>query len=271
MLLKVLHETNYTYDAPIHYGLLQLRVTPRNGRGQTVKEWDTEIIGGNREARSTDQFGNIVDLARLRENVESVTIRSAGIVETADTAGIIGKHYGLVPLWLFRRQTEKTAAGEGIGQLVEDLRGSDSNDEAGDGVELLHRVSAAILDRMEYVPGETDSTTTAEEALAAGRGVCQDHSHVFLSVARRLGFPARYVSGYLLTETGDELTAGHAWAEAHVEGLGWVGFDVSNGISPDERYVRVARGLDAADAAPINGVRHGDGGETMQVTLQVQQ
>ena len=63
----------------------------------------------------------------------------------------------------------------------------------------------------------------------------------------------------------------HAWAEAHVDGLGWVGFDVSNGISPDTRYVRVATGLDYREAAPISGMRYGEGAESMAVSLQIQQ
>ena len=113
--------------------------------------------------------------------------------------------------------------------------------------------------------------STAEDALAAGRGVCQDHAHVFVAAARHLGHPARYVSGYLMLDDRVEQDASHAWAEVWIEGLGWVGFDVSNGISPDERYVGVARGLDYRDAAPISGVRFGSGEEELHVSVQVQQ
>ena len=272
MLLKVLHETTYTYNEPVRYGLLQLRLTPLNGRGQEIREWETEIIGGKRETTNRDHFGNKVELVRLCQDANSVTIKSEGLVRTSDTSGILGKHYGLVPLWLFTRQTERTNPGQGIRELIQELREQDDErDGDGDDVALLHRVSARIRDRMAYEPGQTDSSTTAEDALASGSGVCQDHSHVFLAVTRGLGYPARYVTGYLFTESGDDHSAGHAWAEAHLSGLGWIGFDVSNGISPDERYVRVARGLDSSDAAPINGIRQGDGGETMHVRLQVQQ
>ncbi len=272
MLLKVLHETSYTYDAPVRYGLLQLRLTPSNGRGQEIREWETEITGGKKETTSRDHFGNAVDLVRLSEDADSVIIKSVGLVRTSDTAGVVGEHYGLVPLWLFTRPTDRTTPGPGIRELVQEL--SEYGDVQGndrDSVTLLHQVSARIRDRIAYEPGRTDTSTTGEDALSSGHGVCQDHSHVFLAVTRSLGIPARYVSGYLFTESGDDHGAGHAWAEAHVPGLGWVGFDVSNGISPDERYVRVARGLDAGDAAPINGIRQGDGGETMHVKLQVQQ
>ena len=83
--------------------------------------------------------------------------------------------------------------------------------------------------------------------------------------------PARYVSGYLMLDDGPVQDASHAWAEAHVDGIGWIGFDVSNAISPDARYVRVATGLDYLDAAPISGLRFGPGSETLNVDIEVQQ
>ena len=100
----------------------------------------------------------------------------------------------------------------------------------------------AILQHVEYRIGSTHVGTTAEEAVEAGSGVCQDHAHIFVGAARMLDIPARYVSGYLMMNDRIDQEATHAWAEAHIEGLGWVGFDISNGISPDARYVRVATG-----------------------------
>jgi transglutaminase-like putative cysteine protease len=96
--------------------------------------------------------------------------------------------------------------------------------------------------------------TTAEAALTAGRGVCQDQAHVFIAGARALGIPARYVSGYLLIDGREEQEAGHGWAEGFVDGLGWIGFDIANEICPDDRYVRVASGRDYRDAAPVKGL-----------------
>ena len=92
-----------------------------------------------------------------------------------------------------------------------------------------------------------------------------------IAAVRKAGLPARYVSGYLYMPDRVDQDASHAWAEAHIEGLGWVGFDVSNGVSPDEKYLRIATGRDARDAAPISGLRMGSGSETMIVSLQIQQ
>jgi transglutaminase-like putative cysteine protease len=134
----------------------------------------------------------------------------------------------------------------------------------------LHSLSALIRERITYEAGRTNSTTTAEEAASHGFGVCQDHAHVFIGAARAGGIPARYVSGYLLMDDRIEQEATHAWAEAHVEGLGWVGFDVSNGISPDPRYVRVATGSDYRDAAPVTGISIGAAEEVLTVGLTVE-
>jgi transglutaminase-like putative cysteine protease len=108
-------------------------------------------------------------------------------------------------------------------------------------------------------------------ALDIGKAVCQDHTHIFMAAARLAGFPARYVSGYLMMNDQADQDASHAWAEVHVDDLGWVGFDVSNGISPDERYVRIAIGRDARDTSPISGFRRGSANEVLSVSLQVQQ
>ena len=178
---------------------------------------------------------------------------------------LVGSHGGFAPLWLLRRPTDLTRAGNNVRKLAKAV-GTEDDDLA-----RLHRLSAAIIEEVHYETGSTHAATTAEEALDNGSGVCQDHAHIFIAAARTMGYPARYVSGYLMMNDRIDQDASHAWAEAHVDGVGWVGFDVSNGISPDERYVRVATGLDYTEAAPISGLRLGDSVETMFVSLQVQQ
>ena len=114
------------------------------------------------------------------------------------------------------------------------------------------------------------SATTAAEAFALRRGVCQDLTHIFIAAARRLEIPARYVGGHFYRADGvTAQDAGHAWVEAYVENLGWVGFDPTNGIGTTEAHVRVAIGLDYLGAAPVRGTRHGGGNETMAVSVRV--
>ncbi|WP_334128944.1 transglutaminase family protein [Sneathiella sp.] len=267
MLLKISHLTRYRYEQPVRYALQQLRVTPKSGAGQEIRAWDVTIEGGRQEAEFTDQFNNRVLLVSANPGEREIAIHCTGEVETTDLHGILGVTRGFAPLWFFSRPTALTTPGEGIGRLVNALQ-----HETFDGdVALLHRLSTLIGEVAPYRTGETHAGTTAEEALATANGVCQDHAHIFLAAARSLGFPARYVSGYLMMNDRIDQEATHAWAEVCLADLGWVGFDVSNGISPDDRYVRVATGLDYRDAAPIVGFRLGEGGECLDVTLQVQQ
>ncbi|MGE4328281.1 MAG: transglutaminase domain-containing protein [Pseudodonghicola sp.] len=268
MRLKITHATTYEFELPVYYALQQLRMTPQSGDGQEVIEWSTSITGGKKELSFEDQFGNLTELVTIEPGTTRVEIVIDGVVEVEDRNGIIGPHRGFAPLWLFRQATPLTASGAQLRHLASRIRSEFK--ELG-GVEPLHTLMAEISELVEYETGHTDSTTTAEAALAAGRGVCQDHAHIMIAVARLLGYPARYVSGYLLVEDLVDQDAAHAWAEVWAEGLGWVGFDVSNSICPDARYVRVATGRDYRDAAPVHGLRQGAGGERLHVSLQVQQ
>ncbi len=226
--------------------------------------WEVTVAGGTSQVVFDDHFANIVELVRLDPEVTETTIVARGEVHTVDTAGIVGRHSGHAPLWLFRRSTPLTTAGPLVRGLAADV-------EPGDDVARLHDLCARIVAAVAYEKERSDVTSTAEEILGAGHGVCQDHAHVFLTAARALGYPARYVSGYLLMDETPTQEASHAWGEAWVDNLGWVGFDVSNQICPDDRYVRVATGLDYLDAAPVAGVRYGDGEEWLDVNVQVQQ
>lgn len=265
MLLKIRHTTHYTFDAPIPYGLQKLRLTPKSRAGQRVVSWQTDVNGGRIELSYTDHHNNQVDLVNITAGTRDISIIAHGEVETAENYGIVGTHGGFVPLWMFLRQTPLTRAGKNVSAIA---RGIDlSNRLSG-----LHALSSAILDAVPYAKDDLDVSATAEDAILRGFGVCQDHAQIFISAARKLGVPSRYVSGYLRVdgETGHQ-AASHAWAEAHIDDLGWVGFDISNGTSPDERYVRVATGLDYRGAAPVSGLIFGDHTEKLVVSVQVEQ
>ncbi|MDQ2633654.1 MAG: transglutaminase family protein [Pseudomonadota bacterium] len=264
MRLKISHRTEYRYDAPVQYALQRLRLVPRGGKTQAVHNWSLTIEGAHEEVHFTDQFENDTRLISIAGDSSMIGIEAWGEVETFDTAGVSGEHKGFAPLWLFRRETALTTVGEGIRELAASI---------GPGSELdrLHRLMNTIGAKVIYTVGATHAGTTAEEALKLGSGVCQDHAQIFAAAARLLGFPARYVSGYLMMNDTVDQAASHAWSEAHVTGLGWVAFDASNGISPDERYVRVAVGRDYRDAMPVSGIRLGRAEERLAVAITVEQ
>jgi transglutaminase-like putative cysteine protease len=265
MKLHVRHHTEYRYQTPVPYGLQQLRLTPLSSRGQRVLEWNTDVHGGIQQLTYSDHHDNRVSLVAVEPESLTIEIWNEGVVATEDKSGVVGPHTGPAPLWLFLRETALTRAKRRVRTLIEPFSRSSGVD-----VGAIHELSTAISEVVTYLPGTSDTTSSAERILKVGSGVCQDHAHVLISAARCLGVPARYVSGYLMMDEQVEQAASHAWAEVFLDGLGWVGFDVSNGISPDERYVRVATGLDYRDAAPVSGVRFGGGEEGMQVRLEVQ-
>ena len=264
MRLKISHKTEYIYDQPVPYSLQRLRLTPFSDKSQRVLDWSVSVEGATVESAFNDQFANHTELVSVEGDRHAVTILATGTVETMDNNGVIGPHNGYVPLWLYLRDTPRTKAGKLVKELARGI--------SGDGeLARMHALMEAIHETVAYEPGKTDTETTAEQALEAKNGVCQDHAHIFISAARFMGIPARYVSGYLWMEDQPHQTATHAWAEAHIPGLGWVGFDAANKICPDERYVRVALGLCYRDCAPVSGLRFGSAAETLSVTLSVEE
>ncbi len=265
MRIAVDHTTHYVFSGPVTRGVQRLRLRPKTSSGQRVVEWNMTFDGALQQVEYEDPNCNHVSLISFHPGASEVTIRCEGLVDTNDEAGIIGRHSGFMPMWQFLEQTDLTRTGAKTRSLISGLP-SEANT-----LTSLHNLSAMIRERVEYASGHTDSATNAEGVLAAGFGVCQDHAHVFIGASRAMGIPARYVSGYLMMDDRINQEAGHAWAEAFIEGLGWVGFDISNGISPDARYVRVATGRDYKDAAPITGIRYGELDEAMRVKLSVEQ
>lgn len=263
MRLRITHTTEYLYDDPVQYSLQRLRLTPITGPGQTVLNWSIDVDGAEVQAGFNDQFGNLTHLVSTEGPSRSVHIVASGEVDTEDRAGVFGPHIGYVPLWLYLRDTPRTKPGKLTRELMRSLTGDSELAKMHD---LMGKLNAAVA----YETGSTGTETTAEQALEAGRGVCQDHAHVLIATARLMNLPARYVSGYLMMDDRAEQTATHAWAEVNLPGLGWVGFDAANNHCPDSRYVRIATGLCYADAAPVSGMRIGVAGEDLTVKLVVE-
>ncbi|ADZ70206.1 transglutaminase family protein [Polymorphum gilvum] len=262
MRLTVRHTTRYRYDSPLANAMQQLRLTPPDCAGQTVVDWRIEAPGIERATTYTDAFGNLVHMVSSRETIEAVEITARGTVETQDLAGVLGMEPADAPVRIYGRVTPLTEANQAIRRLA-GLVGD------GDRIAGFHALMHAVRDKVGYRVGVTETHATAAQTLAAGEGVCQDHAHIFIAAARALGVPARYVSGYLLLEDEQESEAHHAWAEVFIDGLGWVGFDVSNAICPTDRYIRLTVGLDSRSAAPIRGIRFGGTEENLNVEVDV--
>lgn len=266
MRIHVEHETVYRYVEPARYVIQKLRLTPRSHDGQFVRRWRIEVTEDCRLHEGSDAFGNIVHIFTLTSAIDELAVRVTGDVETEDVSGVVGGAVEPLPRELFLRETELTAPDDTIAVFAERFAGREA-----DRLSMLHDLLSELHGRIRFDVGRTDSGTTAADAFHLGHGVCQDFSHIFISVARRLGVPARYVGGYLVQLNGKvSQDAGHAWAEAYVDDLGWVGFDPANGVCVSDAYIRVACGLDYLGAAPVRGAQQGGGDETLEVAVKVQ-
>ncbi len=267
MRLQVSHKTLYRFDAPMRGVVQSHRLTPATSDGQSVISWQITVPVATKGASFRDGAGDLVETVTVRGQVDEFEVTIEGVVETTDLAGVLRGHLERVSPLVYLRRAPATRADEAIRTLAaEAVKGADGALACG------HALSSAVRKAVDYSPGTTNASTTAAEALEQGRGVCQDHAHLMIAAALSVDIPARYVAGYLFAEGGGVMAeASHAWAELYVVGLGWVGFDASNQVCPDDRYIRLGSGFDAVDAAPIRGVSQGAGVERLDVDVSVQQ
>ncbi|MGE0062931.1 MAG: transglutaminase domain-containing protein [Xanthobacteraceae bacterium] len=267
MRIRIAHATTYRYASPPGSVTQTLRLTPRNFDSQYVVDWRIELSQDCQLTPHQDAFGNVTHTFTAAGPFDELRVSVEGIVDTQDTHGVVTGTIERFPASLFLRPTALTEPDAAIVALADASR-----DAGGGTLAILHRLMATLYAEITFDTDPTHAATTAAEAYGLRRGVCQDIAHIFIAAARHLDVPARYVSGYFHRADGvTDQEAGHAWAEAFVEGLGWVAFDPTNGISATDAHVRVAIGLDYLGAAPIRGMHYGGGGETMDVAVAVEQ
>jgi len=264
MHLTIRHQTRYRYEGAGSLAVQRLRLTPADNPAQIVHSWAIEAPGMDNAATYIDGLGNIVHLISQAEPDEELVITASGNVTTTDTGGVLGTLDEMANPTIFLRPTELTRSSVEIDAMAEAVRLSDP-------LEMVHALMAAIAEQVAYVTDSSHAGTSAAQAFAAGTGVCQDHAHIFIAACRQHAIPARYVTGYMYVVDADQAVAHHAWAEANLSNLGWVGFDPANRQCPTEHYVRQACGFDAPSAAPIVGTRRCSGREHLDVNVVIQQ
>jgi transglutaminase-like putative cysteine protease len=267
MRLRISHTTTYRYEPPATGVIQILRLTPGSHDGQYVAEWQIDVSTDSRLDMHEDAFGNVTHVM-THGAIEDLTITVEGLIETHDTGGVLRGTDERFPPSLFLRQTSLTSVNPPMQNFARELRAESETDTLG----FLHTLMTQVNEHMTFDEDPTSSGTSAIEAFSLKRGVCQDYAHVFIACARSGGVPARFVSGHFMRSDGTvNQQAGHAWAEAFVPDLGWVGFDPANCICTTEAHARVAIGLDYLGAAPVRGTRYGGGNETLTVSVNVDQ
>jgi transglutaminase-like putative cysteine protease len=260
MRIAIDHQTHYRFSEPQARIVQMLRLTPCDTEAQTVVNWHIGVDIDARLRNSFDGYGNAVTMLYAEGPIEALDVSVTGEVLTLEATGVVRGSAEPLHAMLFRRSTPRTQPSVLLAEFADDLGG-------GDAIARLHALNTALHVRFPCTPDRPDTGISAAEAFAGKTATSRDVAQMFIAAARHIGAPARYVSGY--RNDGEAHSAPHAWAEAHVAGLGWVGFDPATGLSPDESYVRVAVGLDATAAASIAGTRVGQGEEELDVDLHV--
>jgi transglutaminase-like putative cysteine protease len=263
MRIRISHSISYAYDEPVRQLTQILRLTPRDHDGQHVMSWRIEPNIDGRLRAGQDPYGNFVHTFSADGPISSLAIQVDGVVETTDLAGVVRGAIERVPPDVFRRDTLLTAPDEALRDFAVTATRNDAAPLA-----KMHALTEALHDELACDRSGIRTGIGATAAFAAREGIPQDLAHVFMTCARQLGFPARYASGYVAASDALPLAEGaHAWAEIHLDDYGWIGFDCANGLCPTDTHVRIAIGLDFADAAPIRGARKGGSGENLAVSV----
>ncbi len=260
MRLTIHHRTHYQYEnAPTHMVQL-LRLTPRDDAHQRVIEWKIAAPGGQTLFR--DAFQNVTHTHVVQRPHDTLAIEVNGVVDVQRLAeGELREEEGVPPI-AYLCPTELTQGDAALDALAPSVLGHGLTRP----VDAL-MLAGAICRAVDYQSGQTDATSTAAQAFALKRGVCQDHAHVMIAASRSMGVPARYVSGYV-DPGNSRAAASHAWVDVWLTHR-WVSIDVTNGIFASDGHCRLAVGRDYLDACPIRGIREGGRAEHLEVSVNI--
>lgn len=284
---RIVHRTTCRHNSPVSAAWQVLHLRPRDEPHQQCLEFSIEIspAPGDLSARR-DYFGNTRHLFTLREPHREFTVTSRSLVSREEPSWPMA---GLTPA--FGGCPELVDAAIGAGEfeleqfrvasprvpLVAGTRALTEGLDEGEPPLLtwVERLGSRFRERLAFDRTATTVSTPLAEALANGRGVCQDFAHLFISCLRSFGLPAAYVSGYLLTRPPPGqprllgADASHAWVSIHVPGTGWVDYDPTNHSFAGVHHIVVARGRDYSDISPTKGIFSGGGSHTLSTAVTV--
>jgi transglutaminase-like putative cysteine protease len=273
------HTTRFRYSAPVSESVMEIRMQPRSDGAQRCVSFDLQLIPKARPLSYRDFLGNTVHHFDVPGRHAQLIVKTSAIVEVLPQAlpsaldptawqevDVLARGDDGFEMLMPSHFAQPTA-------LLSDLARELGITRRGDPLGLLREINAGLHDTFDYAPQTTRVDSPIDDALRARKGVCQDFSHIMIALVRELGIPCRYVSGYLFhrVEARDRSAqdATHAWVEALLPGLGWVGFDPTNNLLAGERHIRTAVGRDYADVPPTRGIFKGEAESELSVAVQV--
>ena len=282
MFYAIRHFTRYRYSRSVWQSNMEVRMHPRSENTQRCFTFQLSVSPRARIFSSTDYLGNIVHHFDIPEQHNHLTIIADALVDVdapEDTPSSLGSEAWneldrlieredywdmLMPSHFARKSPELEMFAREIG--VESRTGDDP-------FSLVRMLNDELYESFSYVKQSTSVDSPIEDALRSRQGVCQDFAHIMIALVRNLHIPCRYVSGYLHHDSLHEDRSGsgatHAWVEAFLPGMGWVGFDPTNKLLAGERHIRTAIGRDYADVPPTVGTMKGSAQTELQVRVRV--
>jgi len=282
MFYSIRHITRFRYSAPVRESVMELRMQPRSEGPQSLRSFQLSTNPRAQLYAYTDYLGNAVYHFNVLREHDELRIEAQAVVEMAAMPALPERadalewgRYNSYNLSDEQYDLLEQSTYAVITPALKEFIVSRALDKPqGDPLTALKRLCTAIHDAFEYSPGYTDAQSPIDVALKARRGVCQDFAHIMIAIARSWGIPARYTSGYLYhrgsrqDRSADNAT--HAWVEAYLPSLGWVGFDPTNDILASERHIRAAVGRDYADVPPTRGTFKGVAESELAISVAVE-
>ena len=277
MYYTIRHTTRFRYSAPINESIMEVRIQPRSEGNQYCLDFQLYTSPRAHIMNYRGEFGNRVHHFDIPNSHNQLTITAQALVDVtppsplpeALTAQAWDELDALTQsgdYWDTLMPSRFANPSEFLYELAHELDVRRRDDP----LMVLRDLNSAIYRTFEYSPKTTRVDSPIDEALSLRKGVCQDLAHIMITLARHLQIPCRYVSGYLYRGEGRSTgEATHAWVEAYLPDLGWVGFDPTNNTVTDERHVRVAIGRDYADVPPTRGVFRGKAESELAVTVRI--
>jgi len=255
MHIRIRHDIIHSYAEPPKAANRKLLLTPRNYQGQHVQNWRIDLDHNCRLRQGEDAFGNVQHCYSVDGPFDRLVVSIEGEVDTFDTAGVVKGAVERFPMALYLRDTPLGAADPELRAYAQEASAHEA-----ELLSKLHALLGALHD--DLGPVREDAPVEGAAAAFARRSAgTADQAHIFIACAREIGAPARFVSGFLCVDDAAPIL--HGWAEAYVDTLGWVGFDVGACSSPAENYLRIAAALDSQGAAPLKSAQAG-GGEVVE-------
>jgi transglutaminase-like putative cysteine protease len=283
---SIQHLTRFDYSRIVCESAMEIRMQPRGDGNQRCLTFSLSISPRCRVFSYRDHLGNQVHHFDIPGDHRQLVIVAHALVEQQPLGPVperlspwswdeLDRLVAQDDFWemlLPSTFSEPTAALRELAAEWKIVRRDDP-------LSLLHEISRNVYTSFEYLPRSTRVDSPIDVALETRRGVCQDFAHIMIALARMVGIPCRYVSGYLYhgdSETDSILdgrsapSATHAWVEAFLPQLGWVGFDPTNDLVVEDRHIRTALGRDYADVPPTHGLYRGKTESELSVAVHVE-